>query len=87
MKGYLASRSVRFANIHDLSRLITLASAIDADFDQLAEAAETLAPFAVAIRYPGDWDDLTRDEYAEVKRAAERIVEFVKGCIAETDQA
>jgi hypothetical protein len=26
---------------------------------------------------PGDWDDLTRDEYVEVKCAAEEIVQFV----------
>jgi len=77
LKAYLASRSVRFANIHDLSRLLALAGATEAGFNHLADAAETLAPFAVEIRYPGDWDDLTRDEYAEVKRAAEKIVELV----------
>jgi hypothetical protein len=34
---------------------------------------------------PGDWDDLTRDEYVEVKRAAEEIVEFVSERL-ETDE-
>jgi len=68
---------VRFANIHDLSKLLALAGSIDVGFDRLADAAETLAPFAVEIRHPGDWDDLTRDEYAEVKLAAEEMVEFV----------
>ena len=65
------------ANVHDLSKLLALAGTIAVGFSQLANAAETLAPFAVEIRYPGDWDDLTRDEYSEVKRAAEEIVEFV----------
>jgi HEPN domain-containing protein len=85
LKAYLASRSVRFANIHDLSKLLALAETIDVGFDQLANAADTLAPFAVEIRYPGDWDDLTRDEYSEVKRAAQEIVESVRERL-ETDE-
>lgn len=68
---------MRFASIHDLSRLLTLACDLDAGFDGLADAAETLAPFAVEIRYPGEWDDLTRGEYEEVKRASGEIIEFV----------
>ena len=86
LKAYLASRSVRFANIHDLSKLLALAGTIEVGFNPLAEAAETLAPFAVEIRYPGDWDDLTRDEYVEVKRAAEEIVAFVSERL-ETDES
>jgi len=85
LKAYLASRSVRFASIHDVSKLLALAGTIEVGFSQLANAAETLAPFAVEIRYPGDWDDLTRDEYSEVKRAAEEIVEFARERLA-TDE-
>jgi HEPN domain-containing protein len=85
LKAYLASRSVRFANIHDLSKLLALAVTVEVGFSQLASAAETLAPVAVEIRYPGDWDDLTRDEYSEVKRAAEEIVEFATERL-ETDE-
>jgi len=40
----------------------------------------------VEIRYPGDWDDLTRDEYSEVKRAAEKMVAFVTERIEEIDE-
>jgi HEPN domain-containing protein len=85
LKAYLASRSVRFASIHDLSKLLALAATIEVGFNSLAGAAETLAPFAVEIRYPGDWDDLTRDEYVEVKHAAEEIVEFASKRL-ETDE-
>ena len=76
---------MRFANIHDLSKLLALAATVEVGFDRLADDAETLAPFAVEIRHPGDWDDLTRDEYVEVKRAAEEIVEFVTERL-ETDE-
>jgi len=86
LKAFLASRGVRFANIHDLSKLLALAGGVEAGFDGLADAAETLAPFAVEIRYPGDWDDLNRGEYFEVKRAAEEIIEFVSERMGEAEQ-
>ncbi|HEY3317759.1 MAG TPA: HEPN domain-containing protein [Coriobacteriia bacterium] len=65
-----------FGKTHDLERLVSLAASVDGGFETLADAAETLAPFAVEIRYPGDWDELSRDEYSEVKDAAKEIVAF-----------
>ena len=38
------------------------------------------------IRYPGDWDDLTRDEYSEVKRAAEELIELVAERMEEAEE-
>jgi len=83
MKAYLASHSVRFAKIHDLSRLIALASTIDIGFDRLDGAAEARAPFSVEVRYPGDWDELTKDEYLQTKVAAEQVIELVAARMAE----
>ena len=37
------------ANIHDVSKLLALAGTIEVGFSQLANAAETLAPFAEEI--------------------------------------
>jgi len=53
LKAYLVARSVPFQKIHDLTRLVDLCLALDADFEQLREAAEQLNPFAVMFRYPG----------------------------------
>ena len=86
LKAFLASRALRFANIHDLNKLLSLAESVEAGFDALADDAETLAPFAVEIRYPGDWDDLTRDEYSEVKRAAEELIELVAERMEEAEE-
>ncbi len=77
LKGYLASRSVGFRKIHDLGKLLSLAKEVDSDFDTIVAAADILAPFAVEVRYPGDWGELTSDEYAQAKAAAEEIVGFV----------
>jgi HEPN domain-containing protein len=79
LKAYLTGHSVRFGKTHDLSELLRLASAVDAEFGTLAGPAEVLTPFAVEVRYPGDWDELSREEYAEVRRAAEEIACFVSG--------
>jgi HEPN domain-containing protein len=86
LKAFLASRAVRFANVHDLSKLLALAESVEAGFHALADDADALAPFAVEIRYPGDWGDLTRDEYSEVKHAADEIVEFVSHRMEGTDE-
>lgn len=77
LKAFLALHSVAFKKTHHLDRLLGLAATVDPKFDSLAEAAETLAPFAVEVRYPGDWGVLSEDEYAEAKQAADHIREQV----------
>ncbi|MDP2183789.1 MAG: HEPN domain-containing protein [Actinomycetota bacterium] len=77
LKAFLARHSVAFMKTHHLDKLLGLAATVDVGFDSLADAAETLAPFAVEVRYPGDWDELSRDEYVEARQAAEKITETV----------
>lgn len=77
LKAFLTAKSVRFTKIHDLSRLLGLAASVDSTLSVLSDAAELLAPFAVEVRYPGDWDELSASEYGEVKRAAEGILQLV----------
>ncbi len=76
LKAYLSARSIVFGKTHDLERLVSLAASIEDGFNPLGDAAATLAPFAVEIRYPGDWDELSRDEYDEAKDAAREIIAF-----------
>ena len=73
LKAFLAQHAVVFRKTHHLDKLLALAAAVNSEFDSLADAAETLAPFAVEVRYPGDWGELSVDEYAQAKHAAEAI--------------
>ena len=82
LKAFLAQHSIAFRKIHDLDKLLGLAATVDPEFDSLAHAAETLAPFAVETRYPGDLGVLSQDEYAEAKRAAEDIRGLVVAVMA-----
>ncbi|MFA5844787.1 MAG: HEPN domain-containing protein [Coriobacteriia bacterium] len=86
LKAYLAYKSTAFKKTHQLDKLLSLAATVDVDFDSLADAAETLAPFAVEIRYPGDWGEISREEYDEAKQAAEEIAGFVMERMKEIDR-
>jgi len=77
IKAYLARHSVSFKKTHHLDQLLSRAAGVDAGFGSLDDAAEALAPFAVEIRYPGDWSELTAEEYLEAKHAATGIITFV----------
>lgn len=85
LKAFLSANALAFGKTHDLERLVRLAASIDDEFRTLSDSAEHLAPFAVEIRYPGDWDELSTAEYEEIKEAAEQIVEFVTERIHEDD--
>jgi HEPN domain-containing protein len=60
LKGYLTSQEIRFEKKHDLTYLLALAP--DSEFQEFYNFCEELSPFAVEIRYPGDFAALTRDE-------------------------
>jgi HEPN domain-containing protein len=85
LKAYLAHGSIPFKKTHHLDQLLSLAAAADEDFTSLDDAAEILAPFAVEVRYPGEWGELSEKEYSEAKQAAEKITAFVIMRMAEAD--
>lgn len=60
LKGYLTEKLIEFEKKHDLTYLLTLSPC-----DSLLEFndfLEELSPFAVEIRYPGDFHPIHRDE-------------------------
>lgn len=85
LKAYLAHHSILFKKTHHLEQLLRLAGEVDAGFGSLDDVAEVLAPFAVEIRYPGDWSELSAEEYSEAKQAAEQIIAFVSDRMGERE--
>jgi len=53
LKAWLTWQDVPFMKVHDLTALVSHCTKMDEDFAGLAEAAETLTPYATAFRYPG----------------------------------
>lgn len=77
IKAYLIWQGIPFQKIHNLSYLIDLCSIHDKRFEELHSDAETLTPYAINIRYPGEnWAS------AEDAKAALRAAEKIIGCIA-----
>jgi len=71
MKGYLTDQGIRFEKKHDLTYLLSLSS--DSAFDTFHIFFEELAPFAVEIRYPGDFPPMQRMEGLAL---LERLLQF-----------
>ncbi len=54
LKVYLAWREQPVIKVHDLTLLVKECLLLDRRFSSLVEISETLTPYAVAFRYPGD---------------------------------
>ncbi len=53
LKAFLTARQMRFHLTHDLVELQGQCRIVDAGFDGLVAAAQTLTPYATQFRYPG----------------------------------
>ncbi len=75
LKAYLIEISVSVPKTHNLMHLLTLAQEKDKDFEQLADDAALLTPFAVQMRYDQDfWPSL--DDTVEARKATIKIKQF-----------
>lgn len=77
LKAFLVWRVVPFEKVHSLTYLLDLCEAREPGFTSLREGAETLAPYAVGIRYPGEAMAISLDEAREALATAEAIWTFV----------
>jgi HEPN domain-containing protein len=77
LKAYLAWQEQPFEKTHSLVALVGMCLEFDSDFDSLRNAATTLTPFAVTIRYPGDMPDISAKEAREALHLARQIWDFV----------
>jgi hypothetical protein len=77
LKGFLTSRDTDFPPSHNLKDLVDKAIKLDPDFAQILEKAESLSPYAVAIRYPDDFWMPSLLEAQEALAIAREIKAFV----------
>lgn len=81
LKAFLVWRAVQFDKVHNLTYLLDLCASLEPRFNSLREQAESLTPYAVAIRYPGEPPDIDRAEAAEALQFAQMIWDFVLGLL------
>jgi HEPN domain-containing protein len=74
LKAYLLAHNIEFPLTHNLARLLLLCEARDPAFSRLLPLAESLTPYAVELRYDGEfWPTLevareARESAVEIKR-------------------
>lgn len=64
LKGFLLWKKVGFERKHDLTYLLELTNV--PELQEFSEFLEELSPYAVEIRYPGDFAPPTREEAAKL---------------------
>ncbi len=72
-KAFLIFKAVPFDRVHNLVYLLDLCETAEPDFVALRKAAESLTPYAVEIRYPGDSLEISSEEAHQALAAAKMI--------------
>src|SRR5215470_16761949 len=54
LKAFLVWKAIRFEKVHSLIYLLDLCEGQDPRYTSIRDRAETLAPYAVEVRYPGE---------------------------------
>jgi len=73
LKSYLVYHKIDFPYTHNISRLLELC-AEKADWIEKITDAEELTPFAITTRYPGEYEEVTKENAEH----AIKIAKFVK---------
>ena len=79
VKAFLIHHGKVHEKTHDIEVLVDLAGEADAQFSELADAADALTPYATRFRYPNATFAVEPQpvEYEEALRHAKTVYEFV----------
>lgn len=77
LKAYLVSQDIEYPLTHSLKTLVEKAMDQDSEFETIMIKAESLTPYAVAVRYPDDFQPPSLDDADEALAIAREIREFV----------
>jgi HEPN domain-containing protein len=83
LKGVLISEGKEPPRSHDVGFLLAQVCDSHAGAESLRESALLLSEVTPAIRYPGDWPELTAAEVRELRTAAEQIFAWAEKRISE----
>lgn len=77
LKALLTLRSVPFPKTHDLLDLLHLLST-EVDFDLDRGEMATINRYSVEVRYPGEWDPITRADAEEAVSIARKVRDAIR---------
>ena len=78
LKALLVFRSIDFPKTHNIPELFALVPASIRP-PLSAEEQEQLTDYATVLRYPGDWEPITRKDAQAAVEVARRVREAVRG--------
>lgn len=77
LKAYLVLNAVRFDKVHSMPYLLDLCEEVTPSIREIRSDAESLAPFAVMVRYPGDLLEIPLEDAREALASAEETLRVV----------
>ena len=76
VKALLLHKKVPFTRTHDILSLLTLLDQSGVEVPEEIRQVDILTAYAVDTRYPGQAEDVTREEYLQAVNLAERVVSW-----------
>ena len=83
IKAVLIHSGIELQKVHDFSQLIALLPQHVPTPPGVHEAV-SLTSYAVMARYPGDYENVTKEDYQEPKQAAVSVYEWAERIIRQT---
>ena len=81
IKAVLLSWQIEFPLTHDIEELLELAEKNGLPLPQAVRDAGFLTPYAVEIRYPGYWIDITASDVDEALQTAENAISWANSML------
>ena len=82
IKAVLIHHGIELRRMHDIGQLIALLPG-NAPPPPAAEDAASLTSYAVMVRYPGDYEDVTKEDYLEAAQVAQSVYTRAERIIAQ----
>ncbi len=77
LKAYLVYKGIDFPYTHNISRLLELCAEKN-KWTKMIQNAEELTPFAITTRYPGEDEEVNREEAIRSIEIASKVKDVVK---------
>ncbi|HEV8080453.1 MAG TPA: HEPN domain-containing protein [Chitinophagaceae bacterium] len=81
LKAYLLYFDLDIIKTHDLSSLVNQLSTRDTKILDIINAASTLTPYAISVRYPDDFELISVEETKEAYSQAVAIKDYIRSKI------
>jgi HEPN domain-containing protein len=78
LKAFLVYSRVSFEKVHSLTYLLDICEKTDPGFVTIREKTEALAPYAVEVRYPGNFLEISVTEAIDSLRDMDIIIKFIR---------